>query len=191
MIALIRKSIMSYPFALLTPLFSIIAACHFQMSLQTGAACILIGGLVTLALVDFKYCYLPDIITLPFLWIGLLFSLGNVFQTSESCILGAVCGYLSLWVVYKLFKYLTGKEGMGYGDFKLLSMLGAWLGLEAIPLIILIASLLGALVGISLVLLRKRHKDTPLPFGPYLAIAGFITLLWQADIVRFYLHFLL
>lgn len=190
MIQLVRSNILSLPFAIVISLLSIILAWRFQISLQFAAALLLTGALITLALIDFQYFYLPDVITLPFLWIGLLLSLKPVFQTSESCILGAVGGYLSLWTIYQLFKYLRGKEGLGHGDFKLLSMLGAWLGIEAVPLILFIASLLGSVIGLSLILLQKKQKDNPIPFGPYLAIGGFIALLWQENWIHFYLSFL-
>lgn len=173
-------------------LLFILLTFHFgAFTLQTTAALILTCSLIALSCIDFEHSLLPDAITLPCLWLGLMFSLGHVFQSPESCILGAVLGYLSLWTVYQLFKYLTNKEGIGYGDFKLLAMLGAWLGWQSIPFIIFIASILGSLVGISLILFKGNHKDTPIPFGPYLAIGGFVAMLWQTKLIGFYLCFLL
>lgn len=182
-----------YPLVeLLTLILSFVVLKHFQgLNLQTVTALLLTWGLIALSVIDFKHYLLPDLITLPFLWLGLLLGVLHMFQTPESCILGAVTGYLSLWIIYQIFKYLTGKEGMGYGDFKLLSMLGAWLGVQAVPLIILIASLLGSIIGLFLILFHKKHKDSSMPFGPYLAIGGFVSLLWQKQLIHFYHHFLL
>ena len=137
-------------------------------------------------LIDFDHQLLPDDITLPFLWIGLLLSLFGLFTGSTSSIVGAIAGYLSLWSVYILFKWTTGKEGMGYGDFKLLAMLGAWLGWQALPVIILLSSVVGAAVGITLILFRGRDKSIPIPFGPYLATAGWLAMLWGHDITHRY-----
>ncbi len=169
-----------------TCLLSIIIANHFGISLATITALLLTWALIALSIIDFDHSVLPDDITLPFLWLGLFFSLFPVFQNSEDCILGAIAGYLTLWTIYWLFKGLTGKEGMGYGDFKLLAMLGAWLGWQALPSVILIASILGALIGIYLMIFQGRDKNQPIPFGPFLAIGGWMTLLWQNDFLLFY-----
>ncbi len=131
---------------------------------------------------------LPDAITLPYIWIGLMFSLAGVFTDSHSAILGAIAGYLALWSVYQIFKRLTGKEGMGYGDFKLLALFGAWLGWQFLPQIILVSSLVGALIGVTSILLHGRDRNVPIPFGPYLAIAGWISLLWGNEINQAYLR---
>jgi leader peptidase (prepilin peptidase)/N-methyltransferase len=176
----------------LTCLLSLLIVWHFgTLDFKSCFALLLTWALVALSFIDFEHSLLPDSITLPFVWIGLLLNLVPVFSSAESCILGAVLGYMSLWTVYQLFKYLTHKEGMGYGDFKLLAMLGAWLGWQAIPLIILIASLFGSIIGLSLIFFKNKDKDMAIPFGPYLALGGFITLLWQDDLLRFYLQFLL
>jgi leader peptidase (prepilin peptidase)/N-methyltransferase len=142
--------------------------------------------LIALTLIDYDHQLLPDDITLPFLWIGLLLSLYGLFTNTTSSIVGAVAGYLSLWSVYILFKWATGKEGMGYGDFKLLAMLGAWMGWQALPVIILLSSVVGAGVGITLIVVRGRDRSIPIPFGPYLAAAGWLTLLWGDDITHRY-----
>ena len=138
-------------------------------------------------MIDVDHQLLPDDITLPLLWLGLLFNLFGTYAELTDAVIGAMAGYLSLWTVYWLFKLMTGKEGMGYGDFKLLAALGAWLGWQALPLIILLSSLVGAVVGIALMILKSRGKDVPIPFGPYLAAAGWIALLWGDQIINTYL----
>lgn len=165
-----------------------IVAWHFGMGWEAAAALVLTWALICLTVIDFDHQLLPDSITLPFLWIGLLLSLFGIFTDSHSAIIGALAGYLSLWTIYVLFKWLTGKEGMGYGDFKLLAMLGAWMGWKMILPIVLISSLVGAVVGILLIILRGRDKNIPIPFGPYLATAGWIALLWGDKIVDAYLN---
>ena len=136
--------------------------------------------------IDLNTFYLPDNITLPFMWLGLILSLFNVFTDSQSSIIGACAGYLSLWSVYQLFKLLTKKEGMGYGDFKLLAMLGAWIGWQYLILIIILSSFVGAIFGISMMIIKNNNRNTPIPFGPYLAVAGWIALLWGNDIIQLY-----
>jgi len=176
-----------YPLTeILTCLLSIAVAWHFGFSWQAAMALPLTWALVSLSIIDFDYQLLPDSITLPFLWIGLLLSLFNVFTDSHSAIIGAAIGYLSLWSIYQAFKILTGKEGMGYGDFKLLALFGAWLGWQNLLSVILLSSLVGAIFGISMILLRGRDKNIPIPFGPYLATAGWITLLWGDKIIVAY-----
>ena len=169
-----------------TALLSGITAWHFGFGWAAAAALVLTWGLIALTLIDYDHQLLPDDITLPFLWIGLLLSIHGLFTDSTSSIVGAVAGYLSLWSVYILFKWATGKEGMGYGDFKLLAMLGAWLGWQALPVIILLSSVVGAAVGITLILFRGRDRNIPIPFGPYLATAGWLALLWGHDITHRY-----
>jgi leader peptidase (prepilin peptidase)/N-methyltransferase len=169
-------------------LLSAIVAWHFGATWQCAAALALTWTLLTLAVIDFDTQLLPDDITLPLLWAGLLLSLGNVFVSVESAIIGAAAGYLSLWTVYWLFKLATGKEGMGYGDFKLLAALGAWLGWQALPQIILLSAVSGAAFGIAMMLFRGRDRQIPIPFGPYLATAGWISLLWGDDLTRWYLQ---
>ena len=172
---------------LVTTLLSTLVAWHFGVQWFTLAALFLTWALIALTMIDFDTQLLPDNITLPLLWLGILLSLIQISNISLSdSIIGAMAGYLTLWSVYQLFKLITGKEGMGYGDFKLLAVLGAWLGWQALPLILLLSALVGALVGISLIIFMGRDKSIPIPFGPYLASAGFISLLWGEPIKQFY-----
>ncbi|MGH8396989.1 MAG: prepilin peptidase [Gammaproteobacteria bacterium] len=164
-------------------------AWHFGFGWPVLGGLLLTWALLALAAIDLKTQLLPDKITLPVLWLGLLFSLGHVFTDPRSALIGAVAGYLSLWCVYHAFRLLTAKEGMGYGDFKLYALLGAWLGWQSLPLIILISAASGALVGIGLILSRRTQRGTPIPFGPYLAVAGWIALMWGPEITRAYLGF--
>jgi leader peptidase (prepilin peptidase)/N-methyltransferase len=131
---------------------------------------------------------LPDDITLPLLWLGLVFNLNTGFTNIESAILGAVAGYLVLWCIYWVFKLATGKEGMGYGDFKLLAAIGAWFGWQLLPAVILLSSLLGAVVGIGLIVLMKRGREIPIPFGPFLAIGGISALFFSLQLTNLYLN---
>jgi leader peptidase (prepilin peptidase)/N-methyltransferase len=170
-----------------TALLSVVVAWQLGFGWATLAALFFTWALIALTMIDFDHQLLPDSITLPFLWVGLALSLWNVFVTSEQAILGALAGYLSLWTVYWVFKKLTGKEGMGYGDFKLLAMLGAWMGWQMLPVIILLSSAVGAAVGILLILFRGRDRNIPIPFGPYLAAAGWIALLWGQQLIDAYL----
>ncbi|MBT2989867.1 MAG: A24 family peptidase [Candidatus Thiodiazotropha sp. (ex Ctena orbiculata)] len=169
-------------------ILSLVVAQHFGVSWAAMAALVLTWALIALSMIDFDVQLLPDNITLPFLWLGLVLSLGMIFTDPRSAIIGAAAGYLSLWSVYQLFKRLTGKEGMGYGDFKLLAMLGAWLGWHYLPQIILLSALVGAVVGILLIVLRGRDRNIPIPFGPYLAAAGWISLMWGEQINQAYLR---
>jgi leader peptidase (prepilin peptidase)/N-methyltransferase len=173
----------------LTATVSIIVAWHFGVNWQCFAALFFTWALIAASFIDFDHKLLPDDITLPFLWIGILANLFDLYTDITSSIVGAIAGYLVLWSVYWLFKLLTGKEGMGYGDFKLLAMLGGWMGWQALPGIVLLSSLVGAIIGISLITLRGRDKNIPIPFGPYLAIAGWIYFLWGAQINKAYLSF--
>lgn len=176
-----------YPIVeLSTGVLSAVTAWNFGFGWAAGAALLLTWALIALTVIDFDHQLLPDDITLPFLWLGLLLSLGGLFTDTTASVLGAAAGYLSLWSVYILFKVATGKEGMGHGDFKLLAMLGAWLGWQALPVIIVLSSVVGAVVGIALILFRGRDRNIPIPFGPYLAAAGWLALLWGHDIVRQY-----
>jgi leader peptidase (prepilin peptidase)/N-methyltransferase len=171
-------------------LLSAFAAAHFGLGWATAGALLLIWSLMALTFIDFDTQFLPDSITLPLLWIGLLANLFGTFTDIRSAVIGAMAGYLSLWLVYWGFKLATGKEGMGYGDFKLLAALGAWLGWQILPLTILLSSLVGALVGIALIVLAKRGRNVPIPFGPYLAAAGLIALFWGKDLTQSYLRLL-
>lgn len=146
--------------------------------------------LISLIFIDIDHQLLPDRLTLPLLWLGLLVNSFELFTSLESAVYGAMAGYLSLWSVYWVFKLLTGKEGMGYGDFKLLAALGAWVGISQLPLIILLSSLVGAIFGIGMIAFSKHAKENPIPFGPYLAIAGWIALFWGHSITDSYLALL-
>ncbi len=172
----------------LTALLSVIVAWHFGPTWQAAAALLLTWILIALSLIDIDHQLLPDNIVLPAIWIGLLLSLFAIFTDPKSAILGAAGGYLSLWTIFKLFKLATGKEGMGYGDFKLLALFGAWQGWQFLLQIILLSSLVGALFGIGMILFRGRDRTLPIPFGPYLAAAGWISLLWGEQINQAYLQ---
>ncbi len=154
------------------------SAARFGWSAAGAGALILTAFLLALALIDADTTLLPDDLTQPLLWLGLLFNLGGAFAPLHEAVIGAIAGYLCLWAVYWLFKLATGKEGMGYGDFKLLAALGAWLGWKMLLPIVLVSSLVGALVGIALILLARRGREIPIPFGPYLAAAGFLVMLY-------------
>ncbi len=156
----------------LAALLALVVVWRFGPEWRTWAALGLTWALLALTFIDFDVKLLPDSITLPLLWAGLLLSLGHGFSDPASAIIGAAAGYLVLWLAYQGFRLLTGKEGMGYGDFKLLAVLGAWLGWQALPQVVLISALLGSLVGVGLILFGGRHRDLPIPFGPYLALAG-------------------
>ncbi|MGL6537382.1 prepilin peptidase [Aeromonas hydrophila] len=177
-----------YPLVeLLTALLSLVVAATFAPGWGLLAALLLTWVLVALTFIDLDKMLLPDQLTLPLLWGGLLFNLAGGFAPLADAVIGAMTGYLVLWSLYWAFKLLTGKEGMGYGDFKLLAALGAWLGWQALPIVLLLSSLVGAFIGIGLILLRNHHQNKPIPFGPYLAIAGWIALLWGDTITRWYL----
>ena len=173
---------------LATAIASVITALHFGFSLQAAAALGFTWAIIPLCIIDYDRQLLPDNITLPLLWAGLALSLWGVFVDTHASIIGALAGYLSLWSIYHLFKLATGKEGMGYGDFKLLAAIGAWVGWQALPVVILFSSIVGAATGILLILLKGRERSQPIPFGPFLACAGWITLLWGQDIISYYLR---
>jgi leader peptidase (prepilin peptidase)/N-methyltransferase len=179
-----------YPIVeLLAGALAVAAAARFHGLPAVAAACVLLWSLIALTFIDFDTQLLPDNITLPLLWAGLLVNTAGIFPgvTLSSAVVGAVAGYLTLWIVYWLFKLIRGKEGMGYGDFKLLAALGAWLGWQMLPLIVLLSSLVGATIGISLVVFKGRDHQIPLAFGPFLAIAGAIALFFGRSLVAFYL----
>jgi leader peptidase (prepilin peptidase)/N-methyltransferase len=178
-----------YPLVELTcGLLSAYIAWHFGFTWQAGAMLLLTWGLLAMSLIDVDHQLLPDSLVLPLLWLGLIANSFGVFTSLEDALWGAIAGYLSLWSVYWLFKLVTGKEGMGYGDFKLLAMLGAWGGWQVLPLTILLSSLVGAILGLIMLRLRNAATSTPIPFGPYLAIAGWIALLWGEQITASYLQ---
>ncbi len=160
----------------LTGLLFGLAAWRFGASAAGLGALCLLGALVALTFIDIDTFQLPDAITLPLLWLGILFNLGDTFVDLRSAVTGAMAGYLCLWSVYWLFKFATGKEGMGFGDFKLLAALGAWLGWKMLPFIVLTSSVVGAVAGIALMVVKRRGSQVPIPFGPYLAAAGAIAL---------------
>lgn len=184
-----RKAIsLRYPVVeSLSGLLTAVVAWHFGFGWEAAAGILLTWTLIALSFIDLDHQILPDDLTLPLLWLGLLGSVGGVYTDMQSAIIGAAAGYLALWSVYQLFRLLTGKEGMGYGDFKLLAMLGAWMGWQALPVIIILSSLVGAVVGIALITIRGHDRNIPIPFGPYLAAAGWIALIWREDLTAAYL----
>lgn len=180
-----------YPLVeLFTGLVSLWIALHFGVTLQTAFALIFSWSLIAASGIDIGHKLLPDNITLPLMWLGILLSFFNIFIDLETSIIGAIAGYMSLWSVYIVFKVITGKEGMGHGDFKLLAMLGAWMGWKVLFIIILTSSLVGAVVGISMIVLKKSSRATQIPFGPYLAAAGWISLLYGDQLNKFYFSLL-
>jgi len=188
-----------YPLVeMLTAVLAALCAWRFGVGWEAAMAILMTLALVPISMIDADTQLIPDSIVLPLMWIGLLMSLFHPMTGSDvlfippgDAIVGAVAGYLSLWAVYQLFKLVTGKEGMGYGDFKLLAALGAWLGWQQLPLIILMSAVVGAIVGISLMAFRNHDRSVPIPFGPYLAAAGWITMLWGDTIKNAYLDLML
>jgi len=178
-----------YPFVeLLSGVLSFTVALHFGFGEQAAAALLLTWVLIALSFIDYDTQLLPDVITIPMVWVGLILSIFLVYVDPVTSIIGATAGYLSLWIVFQVFRLITGKEGMGFGDFKLLALLGAWLGWKMLPLIILLSSFAGAFIGIGLIILKKQNKEKPIPFGPYLAIAGWIALLYGENLIDYYFH---
>ncbi len=174
----------------LSGVLSAYAAWHFGFGLAGLAAIAFVWALIALTFIDFDTQLLPDDITLPLLWLGLLLNLNNAYTSLPDAVIGAIAGYLVLWTVYWLFKLTTGKEGMGFGDFKLLAAIGAWLGWQMLPLVILLSSLVGAVIGITLIVFTKRGRNIPIPFGPYLAGGGLIALFWGQALTQSYLQLL-
>ncbi|QBG36795.1 prepilin peptidase [Litorilituus sediminis] len=170
-----------------TTVLSLVIAQHFGVSAQTFWLLILTWCLIALTMIDFDHMLLPDQITLPLLWLGLLLNINETFVPLQDAVIGAAAGYMSLFSVFWLFKLLTGKEGMGFGDFKLLAVFGAWAGWQLLPLLILMASVVGAIIGIALMVFNNHKKEQAIPFGPYIAIAGWITILWGESIWSWYL----
>ncbi|QJI32772.1 prepilin peptidase [Pseudomonas sp. ADAK18] len=169
-------------------LVSAYVAWHFGFGWQAGWVMLLSWGLLAMSLIDVDHQLLPDVLVLPLLWLGLILNQFGLFVAPADALWGAVAGYLSLWSVFWLFKLITGKDGMGYGDFKLLALLGAWGGWQILPMTLLLSSLVGAISGLILLRLRNAQTSVPMPFGPYLAIAGWIALLWGGQITDFYLQ---
>ena len=187
-----NKIALRYPLVeLATALLSVVIAANFGVTLTTLFLLILTWGLICLTLIDFDHMLLPDQITLPLLWLGLLVNIDGAIVPLSDAVIGAVAGYMSLFSIFWLFKLITGKEGMGHGDFKLVALFGAWIGWQLLPLLILMASAVGAIIGISLMVLNNHQREQAIPFGPYLAIAGFITLLWGDGIWSWYLSSLI
>jgi len=169
-----------------TGLLSMLVVLGFGFTWLSLSVLILTWSLIALSMIDFDHQLLPDDICLPLLWLGLIVNYFGLLVPLDAAVIGAIAGYLILWCVYWAFKLLTGKEGMGQGDFKLLAALGAWMGWQALPQIILLSAFVGSIVGISLILFRGQDKNIPIPFGPYLAGAGFIALLWGEQISQAY-----
>ena len=172
---------------ILCGLLSVIVVWQFGLTVQAAGALLLTWALIALSFIDFDTQFLPDAITLPFLWLGLAFNVAGIFTSTQASVIGAIAGYLTLWSVYHVFRLITGKEGMGYGDFKLLALFGAWLGWSALPLVVLLSSVVGAVIGVGLIAARGHDKNIPIPFGPYLAIAGWIAMLWGTQLMDAYL----
>lgn len=176
-----------YPLTELTSaVLSGVVAWHYGLSPQAGWMLLLTWSLLGICLIDLKHQIVPDVLVLPLLWLGLLLNTFDIFTSLTQAVWGAALGYLSLWSIFWLFKLLSGKDGMGYGDFKLLALFGAWGGMAILPLTIVLSSLLGAMVGLVLLALRRAQTSTPIPFAPYLAIAGWIALLWGGQMADFY-----
>jgi leader peptidase (prepilin peptidase)/N-methyltransferase len=181
-----------YPLVeLLSALVSIPIVYSFGFNAITCYALFFAWILIALTFIDLDHFLLPDSLTLLLLWAGLILNTFDTFTNIESAIYGAAAGYLSLWSIYWLFKLITGKEGMGYGDFKLLAALGAWMGITALPMIILLSSISGIVIAVLMAIFKKQSFDKPIPFGPYLTIAGFISLLWGPQITQLYINLLL
>ena len=174
---------------LLSGILSGLVAWHFGLGPAALAALLLTWALIALSFIDIDRQLLPDVISLPFLWLGLIVNLFGGFTGLPAAVIGAVAGYVSLWSVFQLFKLITGKEGMGYGDFKLFALFGAWLGWQMLPLIILLASLVGAILGLAFIVLKGRDRRLPIPFGPFLCAAGWLVMLWGDEMLGFYLKF--
>jgi leader peptidase (prepilin peptidase)/N-methyltransferase len=179
---------MRYPcIELLTGVLIGLVSWKFGYGSATLFAWVFVFALIALTFIDFDTQLLPDDITLPLLWLGLLFNLSTGFTDLKSAVIGTMAGYLILWSIYWLFKLVTGKEGMGYGDFKLLAAIGAWFGWQLLPAVILLSSVLGAVIGISLIIFTKRGRETPMPFGPFLAIGGIAALFFGQQLASYYL----
>lgn len=179
-----------YPFIeTLTLVLSLIITWHFGLSISTLFALCFTWTLLCLSWIDLDHQILPDTINIGLLWLGLIANLYGVFCPLSDAIIGAIVGYLSLWTFATIFKLITGKQGMGHGDFKLLAALGAWLGWQLLPFIIIFSTFVGAIIGISLIIFNKQDRSAPIPFGPFLAIAGWIALLWGHTISQAYLNY--
>ena len=179
-----------YPFIeLLSGILSLVVVLHFGLTIQSLFALLLTWNLIALSGIDFDHQYLPDSLTLPFIWLGLFLNTFHLYTDLNSAVIGAIAGYLSLWFIYHLFKIVTKKEGMGYGDFKLLALFGAWFGWQSLAAIIMLSSIAGAVIGIGLIIFKNQTLSKKIPFGPYLAIAGWIFMLWGEKINSMYLQY--
>jgi len=180
-----------YPMVeLLTAILSAVVVYKFSFSLQAGFGLLLTWVLIALSFIDFDHKLLPDDIVLPVLWLGLALTLLPVFASPEGALVGTIVGYLVFWIVFQAFLLLTGKHGMGHGDFKLMALLGAWFGWTYLPQIILISTIVGSIVGISMMLVKKASSEMAIPFGPYIAVAGWIAMLWGDEINQTYLSYM-
>lgn len=174
---------------LLSGVLTLIVILHFGLTLQALFALLLTWNLIALSGIDFDHQYLPDSLTLPFIWLGLFLNSFSMYTDLYSAVIGAIAGYLSLWTIYQLFKLITKKEGMGFGDFKLLAVFGAWFGWQSLAAIIMLSSIAGAIIGIGLIVFKNQSLGKKIPFGPYLAIAGWIFMLWGERINSIYLQY--
>lgn len=182
------KISLRYPMVeLATAMLSVVIAANYGVTFTTLMLLVLTWGLICLTLIDVDHMLLPDQITLPLLWLGLLVNINGAIVPLHDAVVGAVAGYMSLFSIFWLFKLITGKDGMGHGDFKLVALFGAWIGWQLLPLLILMASAVGAVIGISLMVFKNHQREQAIPFGPYLAVAGWITLLWGNGIWTWYL----
>ena len=172
----------------LTGVLSGYIAWRYGFTWQTLALLVFVWSMIALAFIDLDTFYLPDDITLPLVWAGLLANMGGLLVDLQSAVIGAIAGYLALWIVFWGYKVATGKDGMGYGDFKLLAAIGAWLGWKMLPVVILLSSLVGAIVGISLIVFARHGRNVPIPFGPYLVLGGLIALFWGDQLLHYYLQ---
>ena len=173
-----------------TMMLSLLVAWKLGPTSAAALGIVVTWFLIAMSMIDFDHQLLPDTMTLPLMWIGLLAALVPVFADLQSAVVGAALGYMILWSIYQLFKLITGKEGMGFGDFKLLAALGALLGWQTLPIIILLSSVVGAVVGIAIIVITRRDRNIPIPFGPYLAAAGWLAMLWGDDLSAWYYNFL-
>jgi len=183
------KISLQYPIIeMFTGLVTAYVAWHFGFSLQTLCAVFLTWALICMSMIDLEHSLLPDDITLPFIWLGLACNIFGIFTDIYSSLIGAMLGYGILWIIFMSFKATTGKEGMGYGDFKLLALLGAWMGWQYLPLIILLSSITASIIGLAMIIFKGRDKAAAFPFGPYLAIAGWVTLIWGKELTGLYMN---
>lgn len=185
-----NKISLQYPLIeIITAILCMLVAYNFGVTWKTITGCFLTYVLIAQSGIDFKHKIIPDELTLPTLWIGIFISIWNIYTPSINAILGAIVGYTVLWGLYWLFYWITKKEGMGYGDFKLLAMLGAWLGWQALPLIIFLSSIIGSIIGVCTILFLHKNRNFQIPFGPFLAIAGWIALVWGPQINAWYIKY--